>query len=82
MPGGREKVLIDMEDLKKVLETRSKIKKEKTHDEHSVPDCVEQTEFEFVADKGTQTEEVIRHTLFKEKNAFIKKASQTEKCSD
>ena len=31
-------------------------------DEHSVPDCVEQIKFEIVADKGTQTEEVIRHT--------------------
>ena len=30
-------------------------------DDHSVPDCVEQMEFEMVADRGTQTEEVIRH---------------------
>ena len=28
-------------------------------DEHSVPDCIEQIEFEIVADKRTQTEEVI-----------------------
>ena len=36
-------------------------------DEHSVPDCVEQIEFKTVADKGTQTEEVSRHTLSKQK---------------
>ena len=50
-------------------------------DEHSVPDCVEQIKFEIVADKGTQTEEVIRHTpsnqkllkkQVKQKNAQIK----------
>ena len=35
-------------------------------DEHSVPDCIEQIEFE-IADKWTQTEEVIRHTLSKQK---------------
>ena len=30
-------------------------------DEHSLPDCVKQIEFKIVADKGTQTEKVIRH---------------------
>ena len=77
VPRGREKVLIDMKDLKNVLETRAKKKKEKTpkknettlyvnvEDEHSVPCCVEQIEFEIVADKGTQAEEVIRHILSK-----------------
>ena len=34
-------------------------------DEHSVPDCVKLIEFESAADKGSQTEEVIRHTLSK-----------------
>ena len=34
-------------------------------DEHSVPDCVKLIEFEIAADKGSQTEEVIRHTLSK-----------------
>ena len=33
--------------------------------EHAAPDCIEQIEFEIVADKGAQTEEVIRHALFK-----------------
>ena len=78
VPRGREKVLIDMQDLKNVLETRTKKKKEKTpkknettlyvntEDEHSVPGCVEQIEFEIVAERGTQAEEVIRHTLSKQ----------------
>ena len=34
-------------------------------DEHSVPDCVKQIKFEIAANKETQTEEVIRHTLSK-----------------
>ena len=77
---GREKVLIGMKDLKNVLETKMKIKEIKgspeknettlyvnVEDEHSVSAFVEQIEFEIVADKGTQTEEVIRHTLSKQK---------------
>ena len=35
--------------------------------EYSVLDYVKQIEFEIVADKGTQTEEVIRHTLSEQK---------------
>ena len=63
-----------MKDPKNVQETRMKQKKKKdspnknetalyvnVEDDHSVPDCVEQMEFEMVADRGTQTEEVIRH---------------------
>ena len=36
-------------------------------EEHSVPDSVEQIEFKIVADKGTQTEEVIRQALSNQK---------------
>ena len=56
---------------KKTLPRRRISKKNETtlyvnvEDEHSVPDCFEQIEFKIVADKGTQTEEAIRHTLSK-----------------
>ena len=52
---------------KKTLPRRRISKKNETtlyvnvEDEHSVPDCVKQIEFKIVADKGTQTEKVIRH---------------------
>ena len=63
-----------MKDLKNVLETRMKKKRKvkdspkknetalyvNVEDEHSVPDCVKQIELKIVADKGTQTEKVIR----------------------
>ena len=77
MPQGREKVLIDMKDLKNMLETKTKKERRDSpkmnettlyvnvEDEHSVPDCVKLIEFEIAADKGSQTEEVIRHTLSK-----------------
>ena len=53
-------------------------------DEHSVPDCIKQIEFEIAADKGTQTEEVIRHTLPKQKHRKIHllKKQVKQKCSD
>ena len=55
---------------KKTLPRRISKKNETTlyvnvEDEHSVPDCFEQIKFKIVGDKGTQTEEVIRHTLSK-----------------
>ena len=50
-------------------------------DEDSVPDCVKQTEFEIVANKGAQTEEVIRHKLSKQKfiEKYIKKKQVKQK---
>ena len=66
VPKGREKVLIDMKDLKNLQETRTKKKKEKTPNKNETAACLEQIEFE-IADKGTQTEEAIRRTLSKQK---------------
>ena len=53
-------------------------------DEHSVPDCIKQIEFEIAADKGTQTEEAIRHTLPKQKlrKIHLLKKQVKQKCSD
>ena len=70
-----------MKDLRNMLETRPKKKKERkasskmnettlyvnVEDEHSVPDFVKQIKFKIAANKETQTEEVIRHTLSKQK---------------
>ena len=66
-----------MKDLKNMLETKTKKERRDSpkmnettlyvnvEDEHSVPDCVKLIEFESAPDKGSQTEEVIRHTLSK-----------------